>query len=121
MFVDPVTIAAASPTPALVFSTVKQDGYGSERVDTGGNGYSVIINHTKGKQATRHYVQVIQTKDVTDPYTGAVRKQNAYVSFTISRPLTGWTDVQMDALSALMIDFLEDSEVTTARLLQFQS
>jgi predicted aspartyl protease len=56
MIADPVTVAAASPTPSLVLLVVKSDGYGSERVDTGGNGYTVITNHTKNKAGSRHYV-----------------------------------------------------------------
>jgi hypothetical protein len=121
MLADPVTIAAASPTPSLVFATIKSDGYGAERVDTGGNGYTVIINHTRGKAGNRHYVQMTQTKDATDPYTGATRKQTASVSFTISRPSFGFTDADIIALAKALTDFRDDGEVTTARLIQFQS
>lgn len=121
MLADPVTVAAASPTPSLVFATIKQDGYGSERVDTGGNGYSVIINHTKNKTSTRHYVQMTQTVAAVDPYSGLTRSQVASVSFTISRPSFGFTDAAIIALAKALTDFRDDSEVTTARLIQFQS
>lgn len=121
MLPDPVTIAAASPTPSLVFATIKSDGYGSERVDTGGNGYSVIINHTKSKTGTRHYVQMVQTVDAVDPYSGLTRKQVASVSFTISRPLFGFDDAAIVALAKALTDFRDDAEVTTAKLIQFQS
>jgi hypothetical protein len=121
MLPDPVTIAAASPTPSLVFATIKQDGYGSERVDTGGNGYTVVINHTKNKVGTRHYVQMTQSVDAVDPYSGLTRKQVASVSFTISRPLFGFTDAAIVALAKALTDFRDDSEVTTAKLIQFQS
>lgn len=122
MLADPVTVSAASPTPALVFSVVKSDGYGSERVDTGGNGYSITINHQRTKGGgDRHYVQLVRTVDAVDPYSGLTKKQVASVSFTISRPSFGFTDADMVALSKALTDFRDDSEVTTARLLQFQS
>lgn len=122
MLPDPVTVAAASPTPQLVFTIVKQDGYGSERVDTGGNGYTVIINHSRPKGGgDKHYVQMTQTVNATDPYSGLVKKQIASVSLTISRPSFGFTDAAMVALAKALTDFRDDSEVTTAKLLQFQS
>lgn len=122
MLPDPVTIAAASPTPALVFTLVKQDGYGSERVDTGGNGYTVVINHARPKGGgDKHYVQMTKTVNATDPYSGLTRKQVASVSLTISRPSFGFTDADMIALAKALTDFRDDSEVTTAKLLQFQS
>lgn len=122
MLPDPVTVAAASPTPSLVFAVVKSDGYGSERVDTGGNGYTVTINHSRPKGGgDRHYVQMTQTINATDPYSGLVRKQVASVSMTISRPSFGFTDAAMIALAKALTDFRDDGEVTTAKLLQFQS
>lgn len=122
MLPDPVTVAAASPTPALTFTLVKQDGYGSERIDSGGNGYTVIINHSRPKGGgDRHYVQMTQTVNATDPYSGLVKKQIASVSLTISRPSFGFTDAAMIALAKALTDFRDDSEVTTAKLLQFQS
>jgi hypothetical protein len=121
MLADPVTVAAASPTPSLVLAVVKSDGYGSERVDTGGNGYSVITNHQKGKSVNKHYVQIVQSVDATDPYTGLVKKQTASCSLTITRPLYGFTDAAIVALCKALTDYRDDSEVTTARLIQFQS
>lgn len=121
MLADPVSIAAASPTPALTLAVISSDGYGSERVDTGGAGYTVLINHSKNKSGNTHYVQMILTKDVTDPYSGLVRPQKATVSLTIRRPVSGFSDADMIALCKALTDFRDDSEVTTARLLQFQS
>lgn len=122
MLVDPVTIAAAAPTPALVFAITKSDGYGSERTDTGGNGYTVITNHSKPKGGgDKHYVQMTQTLNATNPYTGLTQKQVASVSLTIVRPPFGFTDAAMIALCKALTDYRDDSEVTTARLLQFQS
>lgn len=121
MLADPVTIAANSPTPSLVLATIKSDGYGSERVDTGAHGYSVIINHTKSKNGNRHYVQMTQSVDAVDPYSGLTKKQTASVSFSISRPPFGFTDAAIIALATALSDFRDDSEVTTARLIQFQS
>jgi hypothetical protein len=122
MLADPVTIAAASPTPALVLAVVKSDGYGSERVDTGGNGYSIIINHSKPKGGgSKHYLQLVQTLDATNPYTGATQKQVCSVSMTVVRPAFGYTDAAVVALMKALTDFRDDAEVTSARLIQFQS
>ncbi len=121
MLPDPVTVAAASPTPALVFSIVRSDNYGSERVDTGGNGYTVMINHTKGKNGNSHYVQMTLAKNATDPYSGLTRPYSASVSLSIRRPVNGFTDADLIALRKALTDFVDDAEVTTAKLLQFQS
>lgn len=122
MLPDPVTIAAAAPTPALVFTVVKQDGYGSERIDSGGNGYSVVTNHQRLKGGgDKHYVQMLQTVNATDPYSGLVRKQVASCSLTITRPAYGWTDAALVALVKALTDYVADTEVTTAKLIQFQS
>jgi hypothetical protein len=122
MLADPVTVAAASPTPSLVLATIRSDGYGSERVDTGGNGYSVVINHSKTKGGgSRHYVQMTQKVDAVDPYSGLTKPQVCSVSFSISRPSFGFTDAAVIALAKALSDFRDDSEVTTARLIQFQS
>lgn len=121
MLADPVTIAASSPTPSLVLSVTKSDGYGSERVDTGGNGYTIITQHQKTGKGSRHYVQIIQTVDGVDPYSGLTKKYTASCSFTINRPLQGFTDAAIVALAKALTDYRDDSEVTTARLIQFQS
>lgn len=122
MLPDPVTVTAASPTPQLVFSIIKQNGYGSERIDSGGNGYSVIINHSKSAtKGNRHYVQMVQTVNATDPITGQTRAVQASVSISIARPSFGFTDAAIVALCKALTDFRDDSEVTTAKLLQFQS
>jgi hypothetical protein len=62
-----------------------------------------------------------QVVNAVDPYSGLTRKQTASVSFTIVRPSFGFTDAAMVALAKALTDFRDDSEVTTARLLQFQS
>lgn len=122
MLADPINVAAASPTPALAFTLVKQDGYGSERVDSGGNGYTVIINHTKNKGGgDRHYVQMTQAVNAVDPYSGLTKKQVASVSLSITRPSFGFTDAAIVALCKALTDFRDTSTVTTARLIQFQS
>lgn len=121
MLADPVTIAANSPTPALVLAVISSNGYGSERVDTNGGGYSLLINHTRGKQVNKHYMQLTLTKDVTDPYTGLIKKQSASCSLTITRPIIGFTDADIVALAKALTDVRDDSEVTIAKLIQFQS
>lgn len=121
MLPDPVTVAAAAPTPALTFAIVKSDGYGSERVDTGGNGYTVITNHSKGKAGNRHYVQMNLVKNATDPYSGLTRSVRLSVSFSIARPPFGFSDADCVALAKALTDYRDDSEVTTAKLLTFQA
>jgi hypothetical protein len=121
MLPDPVTVAASSPTPALSLAVIRSDGYGSERVDTGGNGYSVIINHTKGKTGNRHYVKITQTKNATDPYSGLTKSVQCSCSFSIARPPFGFSDADVIALAKALSDFRDDSEVTTAKLITFQS
>lgn len=122
MLPDPVSISASSPNPALILAIVKSDGLGSERVDTGGNGYTVVINHSRNvKTGNRHYVQLAVTKDATNPYTALVQSQRCAVSLSVSRPAFGFTDADVVAAVKALTDFLADSEVTPAKLIQFQS
>lgn len=118
--VDPVTIAARAPTPALVFAVVKSDGYGSERRDAGGS-FAVVTSHDQTKGGERHYLKVTEVKDATNPYTGGTSKQTASVSLSVSVPPFGWTEAQKIALIAVLTDYLADTEVTPARFLQMQS
>lgn len=118
---DPFTIAAAAPTPSLVFARIRMDGYGAEYVDTGANGYTVVINHTPSKKGNRHYVKLTQVKNATNPYSGLTQSMTASVSLSVSRPEHGYTDADMAALVAALIDVIEDSEVTATKLLQNQS
>lgn len=121
MLVDPVTIAAASPTPELKLAVIRSDGYGSERVDTNNGGYGLVVQHTTSKNGARHYVKLTQTVDAVNPYSGITQKLLASVSLSVSRPQFGFDDTAMVALINALIDTIEDSEVTPARLLQFQS
>lgn len=117
---DPVTIAAHSPTPQLVLKVIRSDGYGSERRDAAGE-FTVVTNHEMAKAVDRHYIKVSQTKDAVNPVTGGTSKQTATVSIAISVPKFGWTEAQATALVAVLTDYLADSEVTVANILQFQS
>lgn len=121
MLIDPVTVAAASPTPLLTLAIIKQDGYGSERVDTGNAGYRVITQHTTSKNGDRHYLRMSKVVDAANPYTGVTQKVEASVSISMSRPQFGFDDTAMVALVKALTDYLYDTEVTTARILQFQS
>lgn len=122
MLPDPVTVAAAAPTPALALAIIKSDGYGTERKDTGGNGYTVITTHANLKGGGRkHYIQMKQDVTAPDPVTGVNKTYTASCSLTIVRPITGFTDAAIVALCKALTDYRDDSEVTTARLLQFQS
>lgn len=121
MLADPVSITAAAPTPALAFAIASVNGQSTRRVDTGGNPYTVYINHTSGKGGDKHYLQVIQTVNATNPYTGLVEQKQASCSLTINRPSFGFTDAAMVALCKLLTDFRDDDQVGTLKLLQFQS
>lgn len=121
MLPDPVTIAANAPTPSLVLSVTRSDGYGSERVDTGGNGYYLTINHTPGKNSNRHYIKMVQKQDAVNPYSGLTVPQEASVSLSISAPTFGFTDAALAALVQSLFDTVLDGEVTTLALLQNQS
>lgn len=118
---DPITVAASSPTPALTFSTVKRDGYGSERWDVA-NGYQLTFNHsTNPGNGERHYMKLSQTLNATSPYTGQVSKQTAVVSISASFPSFGWDAAAKAALVKALLDTLADSDVTTARFVAFES
>lgn len=120
MLADPVTIAANTPTPALVFRVVKSDGYGSERRDDAG-AWSVVTTHETTKGGTRHYVKMTEVKDATSPYTGTTSKQSSSVSLAVNVSAFGWTADQQRALVQALIDYISDSEVTIPRILAFQS
>jgi hypothetical protein len=121
MLADPVIVAARSPTPELTLSVVRSDGYGAERADTGGSGYTVVTQHTPSKNGTRHYLKISKTVDAVNPYSGLTQKQIASVSLSISRPAFGFTDSTMEDVVEVLLDYLADSQVTTARILQLQS
>jgi hypothetical protein len=122
MLADPFTIAANSPTPSLVMAIIKSDGYGSLRVDTGGNGYNLKINHSpNAKTGSKHYMQITQDKDSVNPYTSATQRVTASAALSIFVPPFGFTSTNIVDLVEALIDTLNDSEVTIARLVQNQS
>lgn len=121
MLVDPVTVAAASPTPELKMSIIKSDGYGTERRDSNNAGYRLVTQHSTSGKGARHYLQLLQDKNATDPNTGLIRKVTASVSLTINVPSTGFDNAAMAALAKALTDYRDDSEVTTVRLLNFES
>lgn len=121
MLPDPFTITAAAPTPELVLAVVKSDGYGSERRNADGT-YTLVINHSgDNKKGESHYIQLKQTKDATNPYTGGTSKQTSYASITLNVAPFGWDAAAKVALCKAVIDTLLDSEVTIARWVNFQS
>jgi hypothetical protein len=121
MLPDPVTVAASAPVPGLVFAVIRSDGYGTERVDTGGNGYAILTQHTPSAKGDRHYVKMTRTKDATNPYTGLTQKQTASVSLSIAAASFGYTTAEMAELVRSLVEYINDSEVTSTRILQNQS
>lgn len=123
MLVDPITVAAAAPTPALTFAVVSFDGtgMGSIRKDVVNN-YNLTIKHTQStKTGERHYMQITQQVTAVDPITGGNSLQTASVSLSASYPTFGWTAAQKDALIKALTDTLADSDVTITKFNQFQS
>jgi hypothetical protein len=121
MLVDPIAVAAAAPTPALNFYVIKSDGYGAERRHNGTDKYYLTINHSTGKGGDRHYMQIRKTVDAVSPYTGLTSQQTASASISISVPPFGFDEAAMVALVKALTDTLADADVTTTKLLQFQS
>lgn len=120
MLPDPITVAANAPNPELKLAIIRADNYGTERLDTNDGGYRTVINHTKTKTGSRHYLQILKEVQANDPVSGIPRPYTASVSLTINRPTAGFTVAQMDNLVTALKDTLNDSEVTAVRLLQFQ-
>jgi len=121
MLTDPIAVAAAAPTPALNFYVTKSDGFGSQRRHDGVDRYDLIINHGSGKSGDRHYMQIRYTVDAVSPYTGLTSKQTATASLSFTVPQFGFTTAAMVALVKALTDTLADAEVTTTKLLNFQS
>lgn len=121
MLIDPITVAAHSPTPALTFAVVSWNGEGSNRKDVT-NGYNLNFNHSQSsKTGERHYMQIQQTVTAVDPITGGNSVQTASVSLSSSFPTFGWTAAQKDALVQALLDTLADTDVTITKFNSFQS
>lgn len=121
MFIDPIGIAADSPTPALSFSVVSYTPDGADRKDVP-NGYGLTFKHSQSAtKGERHYMQLTQTVSATNPLTGGTSLQTASVSLSVSIPSFGWTQAQKAALVKALTDTLADSDVTIAGLLNYNS
>lgn len=121
MLVDPITVAANSPTPALSLAVVSYTGTGSERRDVA-NAYGLKFSHSSNaKSGERHYMQMTQTVTATNPITGGNSIQTASVSLSVAIPSFGWTTAQKVALVQALLDTLNDSDVTITKLIGFQS
>lgn len=120
MLVDPITVAAAAPTPALTFAVVRSDGYGSERLDVPNN-YGLTINHSTNSNGDRHYMQISQSLDAVDPYSGLTARKKMTVSLTAQVPKFGFNAAAQAALVKALTDTLVDADVTAAKWLAWQS
>jgi hypothetical protein len=121
MLTDPITVAAASPTPALTFAVVAYTGEGAERKDVA-NSFGLKFSHSSNaKTGERHYMQLTQSKSATNTYTGGISLQTASVSLSISIPPFGWTLAEKVAVVQALLDTLNDSEVTITKVLGSQS
>lgn len=121
MLVDPITVAADSPTPALNFAVISWDGEGSTRLDVTNN-YGLKFSHSSNaKTGERHYMQLSQTVTAVDPITGGNALKVATVSLSASFPSFGWSAAQKDALVKALLDTLNDSDVTITKFNAFQS
>lgn len=120
MLIDPIPVAASAPNPAYSWLRVRSDGYGAEYLDVG-TGNKLKITHETTKAGARHYLQLVQTKDATDPYSGTTKKQVASVSVSLSIPSFGWTEAEAAALYKALVDTIADADVTINKILQNQS
>jgi len=121
MLIDPITVAADAPTPALTFAVVSWNGEGSERKDVANN-YGLKFSHSSNpKTGERHYMQLTQTLTAVNPLTGGNSIQTASVSLSVSIPSFGWTAAAKDALVKALLDTLNDGDVTISKFNQFQS
>lgn len=120
MLNDPITVAASAPNPQIVLAIINQDGFGTERRDLNGGGYTSKIQHAKLKDGERHYFQLLLEKDVTDPYTAVIRRKQASVSLSMTIPV-GFSSTEAANLAKALMDTVADAEVTVASLLQWQS
>lgn len=121
MLIDPITVAADAPTPALTFPVLAFAGQGTLRRDVVNN-YDLVFNHTSNpKTGERHYMQIKQTVTAVDPITGGNSLQTASVSLTSAFPIFGWTAAQKDALVKAIIDTINDADVTITKFNQGQS
>lgn len=121
MLIDPVSVAARAPTPALTLGVVKSDGYGSERRDSV-NGFTFVTNHQLAKSGVhRHYVKSSKTLNAASPFSGIVTPVTCSASFSLVVPAFGFDDAAAAAIAMSLYDYILDSEVTLARLLGYQS
>jgi hypothetical protein len=122
MLIDPITVAAHSPTPALSFAVVDAGALSSQRWDVP-NGYKLNFNHSNNPKSVgeKHYMQLTQTVSAVDPISGGTSLQTASVSLSVSIPPFGWTSAAKIALVQALLDTLADSDVTITNFLNFQS
>lgn len=120
MLTDPIAVDANTPTPALSFVMIRQDGLGSERRDSAGI-YALTINHSTSKSGDRHYVKLTQTVDAVNPYSGLTSQQSASVSVSIAKPAFGFTDAALAALYQAILDSIASSDAGIDRIIAFES
>jgi hypothetical protein len=121
LLADPITVPAASPTPALNFYIIQNDGFGTIRKHDGTDKYYLTINHSQSKSGDRHYMQLKLTKDAVSPYTGLTSQQTATASLAFTVPAFGFDNTAMVALVKALTDTLADADVTSLKLLNMQS
>jgi len=120
MLIDPIAIAASSPTPALTFGVVDISPYASLRLDAPNN-WSLKFSHKRPttKNSETHYMQIQQTRSVVDPVTGATAPATASASISVSVPPNGWSDAEKVKLLQALTDTLADSDVTPTKFLGY--
>lgn len=121
---DPLNVATIGSYTTPAFGVISRDGVGSVRVDPT-SGTILKITHSDpsvaSQKPSRHYVQLTESKDVADPYTGLTKRLTASVSISVSIPALGWTAAQQSGLLDLLTGTLADSEFTSAKLIAYQS
>jgi len=122
MFVDPIPVAASAPNPAFNFGMIQTDGYGSKRRDST-NALDLAFQHTRGlgKANDRHYMQLSKTIIATNPYTSLSQTQTLSASISVTVPPYGFTEADVVNHIKALLDTLADADVTTLKLIQFNS
>jgi len=121
---DPFSVAAFGAVPATSWGIIARDGFGSTRADLT-NGYFMKITHSDptqpGQKFEKHYLQVTQPKDVTDPVSGLVKRVVASVSLSVSIPSAGWTYSQKVDFVNLLVNALADGDFSTNRFVTYDT
>jgi hypothetical protein len=120
---DPLVTATVGSWTTPNYGVIARDGFGSTRLDAS-SGLVLKISHTDPlvvNKPARHYMQLQWPANVTDPYSGLVKRQIASASISVSVPSKGWSDANMALLLDELVSILTDSDFTSTKFIAGQS